>query len=48
MIFLINHSLLFIFRGDNNSNGGCSYGKVEIGNNCTGKTNQRASHKKSY
>lgn len=30
--------VIYIFyRGDNNFNGGCSYGKVKVGNNCIGK-----------
>lgn len=32
-LFVIWTSL--IQEGDNNSNGGCSYGKVRVGNNCT-------------
>lgn len=31
--FIVIH---IFHRGDNNSNGGCSYGKVKVGNNCTG------------
>lgn len=32
--FIVIH---IFHRGDNNSNGGCSYGEVRVGNNCTGK-----------
>lgn len=34
--FIVIH---IFHRGDNNSNGGCSYGEVKVGNNCTGKKN---------
>lgn len=39
-LFFLYKSFIVIHifhRGDNNSNGGCSYGKVKVGNNCTGK-----------
>lgn len=41
MYFIIFLYKLFIviyifYRGDNNFNGGCSYGKVKVGNNCIG------------
>lgn len=39
IIFLYNlFIVIYIFyRGDNNFNGGCSYGEVKVENNCIGK-----------